>query len=242
MPFVAVTTRRLYQEIADQVAQLIRAGEYKPGDALPSERDLSKRLSVSRPAVREAMVALEIAGLVEVRGGSGIYVRDKAVPAHVPDAGIGPYEAFVARRVLEAEIAATAAIEANEETLAELDAALEQLRHDNLLLPPEGQGDRRFHLALAAASGNSVYVQLMRFIWDELLERGPLWIKLGARRFIRPTRIAEHEAIVAAVRARDPEAARRAMQAHMDGAIADFLEMTSSEATGAEPVMDRTTT
>ncbi len=82
------------------MAQLIRAGEYKPGDALPSERDLSKRLSVSRSAVREAMVALEIAGLVEVRGGSGIYVRDKAVPAHVPDAGIGPLRSV--RRLLRA--------------------------------------------------------------------------------------------------------------------------------------------
>lgn len=233
MPFVAVTTRRLYQEIADQVAQLIRAGEYRPGDCLPSERDLGKRLQVSRPVVREAMVALEIAGLVEIRGGSGIYVRDHAIPAHVPDAGIGPYDAFVARRVLEGEIAAEAAKHADDAAIAELEAALELLRQDNHVLPPAGQGDRRFHMALAAASGNSVYVQLTRFLWDELLERGPLWTKLGARRFVRPTRIAEHEAVLLAVRNRDPEAARRAIHAHMDGAIADFLEMTASE-TGDE--------
>ncbi|HEY4201632.1 MAG TPA: FadR/GntR family transcriptional regulator [Devosiaceae bacterium] len=235
MPFVAVTTRRLYQEIADQVAQLIRAGEYKPGDCLPSERDLGKRLQVSRPVVREAMVALEIAGLVEVRGGSGIYVRDQAVPAQMPDVGIGPYEAFMARRVLEGEIAAEAALHADEAALAELDAALDLLRQDNLVLPPVGQGDRRFHMALAAATGNSVYAQLIRYLWDELLERGPLWAKLGARRSVRPTRIAEHEDVVRAVRARDPDAARRAMHVHIDGAIADFLEMTAAETADEKP-------
>jgi GntR family uxuAB operon transcriptional repressor len=235
MPFVAVTTRRLYQEIADQVAQLIRSGEYRPGDCLPSERDLGKRLQVSRPVVREAMVALEIAGLVEVRGGSGIYVRDHAVPAQMPDVGIGPYEAFIARRVLEGEIAAEAALHADDAALAELDAALELLRQDDHVMPPVGQGDRRFHLALAAASGNSVYVQLIRYLWDELLERGPLWAKLGARRSVRPTRIAEHEDVVRAVRAREPEAARRAMHVHMDGAIADFLEMAASETAEEDP-------
>jgi DNA-binding FadR family transcriptional regulator len=232
MPFVAITTRRLYQEVADQVMQLIRAGEYGPGDCLPSERDLGKRLQVSRPVVREAMVALEIAGVVEVRGGIGVYVRDQAVPLHVPDAGDGPYEAFVARRAIEGEIAAAAALNADEPALAELAAALEDLSARDLGSP--NPGDRRFHLALAAASGNAVFVAVMRFIFDEVLEQGPLWTKLGARRFVRPTKIAEHQAILDAIRAREPEAARQAAHAHLDGAIHDFLEMTANEQSAEE--------
>jgi len=232
MPFVAVSTRRLYQVVADQVAQLIRAGEYKPGDALPSERDLGKRLQVSRPVVREAMVALEIAGLVEVRGGSGVYIRDNVAPLHVPDAGEGPYEVFIARRALEGEIAAAAALNADDAAIAELEAALDVLRRDDLLVPPVGEGDRRFHTALAAATRNSAYVRITRFIWDELLEHGELWDRLMSRRHVRPTRIAEHEAILRAVREHSPEAARRAAQDHLDGAIRDFLEMTAAD--GAE--------
>jgi DNA-binding FadR family transcriptional regulator len=233
MPFVAITTRRLYQEVADQVVQLIRAGEYRPGDSLPSERDLGKRLQVSRPVVREAMVALEIAGIVEVRGGIGVYVRDKAVPLHVPDAGQGPYEAFVARRAIEGEIAAAAALNADEGALTELTAAFNDLaaRDPDTTKP----GDRRFHMALAAASGNSVFVAVMRFIFDEMVEKGPLWTKLGARRSLRPTKVAEHQAILDAIRARDPEAARRAAHAHLDGAIHDFLEMTANETPADEP-------
>lgn len=234
MPFVAVSARRLYQVVADQVTQLIRAGEYKAGDALPSERDLGKRLQVSRPVVREAMVALELAGLVEVRGGSGVYIRDNAVPLHVPDAGEGPYEVFVARRALEGEIAAAAALNADDAAIIEMEAALEVLRRDALLVPPSGSGDRRFHLAVAAASKNSAYIQITRFIWDELLEQGELWAKLMARRHIRPTRNTEHEAILKAVREHSPEAARRAAHDHLDGAIKDFLEMTVAESTAED--------
>ncbi len=226
MPFIAVSTRRLYQIVADQVAQLIRAGEFKPGEALPSERDLGRKLQVSRPVVREAMVALEIAGLVEVRGGSGVYVSVSAVPRLVPDMGEGPYEVFVARRALEGEIAAAAALAADDAALAALDAALDLLRRD---VPPSNAGDRRFHAALAEATGNSAYVEINRFIWDELIGRGKLWRELIARRTVRPTRIAEHVAIVKAVRDRSPEGARRAAHEHLDGAIRDFLEMTSSE-------------
>ena len=233
MPLVTIASRRLYQAAADQVAQLIRAGEYRPGDRLPPERDLSRQLGVSRPVVREAMVALEIAGLVEVRGGSGVYVRHLAAsaPSHVPDAGEGPFEAFVARRALEGEVAAMAALNARAEDLAELTAALEQMRK----APQVGasllgqDGDRRFHMALAAASGNSVFIRVVAFVWDELQNQGALWARLRERRAVRPTRVEEHAVILQAVRDRDPRRAREAVHAHLDGAIRDFLEMTATE-------------
>ena len=75
LPFQAIETRRLYERVADQLGELIRGGAFATGERLPPERDLARRLGVSRPVVREAMVALEIAGLVEVRTGSGTYVR-----------------------------------------------------------------------------------------------------------------------------------------------------------------------
>ena len=77
MPFQSIEPRRLYRQIADQIRALIRTGEFKPGSRLPPERDLAKQLGVSRPSVREALIALEVEGLVEVRIGSGIYVRGR---------------------------------------------------------------------------------------------------------------------------------------------------------------------
>ena len=78
MPLQAVASKRLYQQVADQIASLIREGHWSAGDRLPSERDMSQQLGVSRPTVREAILALEIAGLVEVRTGAGIYVLDES--------------------------------------------------------------------------------------------------------------------------------------------------------------------
>ena len=185
-------------------------------------------------------MALEIAGLVEVRGGSGVYVRHHAAsaPVHVPDAGEGPYEAFMARRALEGEIAAAAAQNADADDLAELAAALRQMREEAqagaCLLGH--QGDQRFHLALAAASGNSVFVRVVGFIWEELLNQGELWAKLRERRNVRPTRVDEHAAILQAIEERDPVRARQAVHTHLDGAIRDFLEMTAAEA--AQPTAD----
>jgi len=225
MPLATVETRRLYQVVADQIVDAIRAGEFRPGDRLPPERDLSARCGVSRPVVREAMIALEIAGLVEVRGGSGVFVR--AVPAAaggVPDAGEDPYEAFLARRVIESEIAAIAAQNAKPSDLAEIEAALECMRAQADRHPSPDRHDRRFHLAIAKATGNVAFVKIMDFIWDKLIYPGKLWTKLFERRFVRPTRIAEHEAILQAIASRNPEAARAAMHTHFDGAIRDFLE------------------
>lgn len=231
MPLKAVEIRRRYQIVADQIAAAIRSGEFKVGDRLPPERDLSRLCGVSRPVIREAMIALEIAGLVEVRGGSGVYVR--AIPAEasqVPDAGEAPYEAFLARRAIESEIAAIAAENARPEDLIELATALELMRKAAERGPGPDQNDRRFHFALAKATGNSAFLQIIHFIWDELLFPGALWVKLRARRSVRPTRIAEHEAILKAIENRDPIAARQAMHRHFDGAIRDFLERTGNGA------------
>src|SRR6187455_2664505 len=116
MPIQAVESRRLYRQIADQIAELIDTGEYRTGARLPPERDLAKQLGVSRPSVREALIALEVEGYVEVRVGSGVYVNDKRLAGRVPaPAGIslpedsGPFELIRARWIIESECAALAA-------------------------------------------------------------------------------------------------------------------------------------
>src|SRR5512145_2412646 len=108
MPIHAVEPQRLYRRIAEQIVQLIRRGEYRPGDRLPPERDLAKKLHVSRPSVREALIALEVEGYVEVRVGSGVYVTRRPPPmrrAEASTADSGPFELITARRLLESECA-----------------------------------------------------------------------------------------------------------------------------------------
>src|SRR6266567_972630 len=123
MPFQAVATQRLYEQVAGQVTELVARGEFKPGDRLPPERDLAKVLGVSRPTVREAMIALEIAGLVEVRVGAGTFVTDKASANGAANGrlfeGVGssPLELIAARRTIEPEVAALAAQLATETEL-----------------------------------------------------------------------------------------------------------------------------
>src|SRR5436305_15325622 len=112
MPFQAVATQRLYEQVAGQVTALVTRGEFKPGDRLPPERDLAKVLGVSRPTVREAMIALEIVGLVEVRVGAGAFVTDKAKPNGAVNvylsegAGSSPLELIAARRNIGPQVAA----------------------------------------------------------------------------------------------------------------------------------------
>ena len=117
VPLHQVQPRRLYRQIADQIAGLIAAGEFPPGSRLPAERELASKLGVSRASVREAIISLEIGGLVDVRVGTGIFVVGPKEPSNTHrDAGPGPFELLNARKLVEGEIAALAASEATDAT------------------------------------------------------------------------------------------------------------------------------
>src|SRR5512142_3187153 len=106
MPIQTVDTDRLYRKIARQLSELIASGEFAPGQRLPAERELAQQLGVSRPSVREALIALEIEGKVEVRVGAGVFVappRPVGLPPLSTDEGEGPFELIRARRVVEGE-------------------------------------------------------------------------------------------------------------------------------------------
>jgi DNA-binding FadR family transcriptional regulator len=231
MPLNVIESRRLYQAVADQIAQLIRSDEYRPGDRLPTERDLVRQLGVSRPVIREAMIALELAGLVEVRSGSGVYVRDRAAatPIAAPDAEISPFDLFAARLAVEAEIAAVAAENATADDITEMQAAIEQMRDAAQAGRSTKPANERFHIGLASAARNPILLKVMQVIWAELPKRGPIWAKLDARRQRRPTRVTEHELILRAIIEHNPDHARAATRAHLQAAIKDYLDDAASE-------------
>ena len=220
MPLQPLEPQRLYRQIADQLRAGMLSGEYAVGQRLPAERELAVLLGVSRPSVREALIALEVESWVEVRTGSGVYVlargqSSKGTP--VAAAEWGPLELIRARRVVEGETAALAATLAQPEHLAAMEQALQTMRDEAALGQPPLEGDRAFHSAIVQACGNAVLVETVHSFWDA--RRGPLFTRLGGY-FETPrswrTALKEHQTILAAIRAQDPAAARAAMHAHMD--------------------------
>lgn len=231
MPLQTVEPQRLYRQIAEQVRSLIAGGEFAGGSRLPAERDLAKQLGVSRPSVREALIALEVEGWVEVRTGSGVYVLDRtghngktngAVPKISPTEW-GPLELIRARRVVEGEIAALAAVQGKRRDTDAMARAIDAMRADadRNVMPLEG--DRAFHTSIVQACGNVVLIETVQGFWDS--RRGPLFERLGGYfETVDSWRsaIAEHEAIHAAIRARDAAAARTAMHDHLDKSHSRF--------------------
>lgn len=225
MPLQAVDNRRLYRQIADQIAGLIEKGEYAAGQRIPPERDLAKQLGVSRPSVREALIALEVEGYVEVRVGSGVYVLGPrpAVAAHPLPADSGPFELIRARWIIESECAALAAKNATRAQARAMEEALEQMEADRDKGTMPLAADRLFHLRVAEASGNSALAFVVKTLWDQ--RTGPLFLRLE-HHFDTPQlwtfAIKEHREVLAAIWKRDAAAARAAMRRHMDRAARRF--------------------
>ena len=230
MPLQTVEPQRLYRQIAEQLRSLITGGEFTPGSRLPAERDLAKQLGVSRPSVREALIALEVEGWVEVRTGSGVYVKDRASSngkgqghTPIPPTEWGPLELIRARRVVEGEVAALAAVQAKRKDTDAMRRAIDamQIDADRNVMPLDG--DRAFHTSIVQACGNVVLLETVQGFWDS--RRGPLFERLGGYfETVDSWRaaITEHEAIHDAIRARDPDAARTAMHSHLDKSHARF--------------------
>lgn len=230
MPIQSIDTRRVYQQIADQLLQLIEAGEFPVDSRLPSERDLAEKFKVSRPSVREALIALEVIGVVQIKMGSGVYVckpeegkqkgREKA---NIDVKDFAPFELIQARLLIESEIASQAAVCRNDDDVAQLEALLQQMidrssDNQNPLDP-----DREFHATLARATGNQVLASIVEQMFDARM--GVLFSRLSNYFDTQATweqAIKEHRAIVRAIKARDPEKARQAMRHHMERAYKRF--------------------
>ncbi len=213
---------RLYRVVADKIQMLIQEEGIQAGERLPSERDLAAKLSVSRASLREAILALELGGVVEVRGGSGVYICEQIEEPDVPEVGPGPFEVLSARRLIESEVAAIAARVATDGAIdAILKAVLEMEKHHADYSSNE-QADREFHLSIARATGNSALVGTVEYLWNQ---RGRLWHRLKEHfqtEDLRQETLTDHRQILEAIAAHDPAAARKAMRAHLERVTRTF--------------------
>ena len=218
MKLQAVSNRKLYIQIADQIRDQILQGAVEPGRQLPSERDLATDLGVSRPTVREALIALEVAGLVEVRVGVGAFVkRREDGRLTLPELSSSPLEVTAVRRLLEPEAAALASQNISPESTARLAETLRKMRAETAAGQWSFDTDRILHMTLADACGNAVLREFLDGLWkargDEVDTRfHQHLLEVGE---VRADILADHEAIVAAVVSGNAEAARTAMARHL---------------------------
>lgn len=219
---IAVANQRLYQQVAEQIKRMIEVGQIRTGDRLPAERELAGMLNVSRATVREAMIALEIAGLIEIRMGSGIYVCDDASTGHAsaPDASpdgeaFGFFEILDARLIVEPQIAAEAARNAQSEDIALMRQSIEKLggAFDYRTRIEE---DQRLHFAIARASGNVILARIVEDLWRHMFD--PMYSAISLFHEVMDTLgpdVAAHREIVRQIERRRPASARRAMREHL---------------------------
>ena len=213
--------QRLHQNIAEQIADLIRSRKLSLGARLPPERELAQQFGVSRPTIREALVALEIVGLVEVRIGSGTYVTTEngiVTKAHeVADVGVSPFELLAARRLVEPSCAGLAAITATKRNLSAIQDAFDANEkafggsHWDRL-----EADRQFHLRIAEATHNATIVKIVGDLWADMF--GPIFAVLSERTQVTQKKqltMQDHRTIFNCLERRDAAGASAAMLTHI---------------------------
>lgn len=218
---------RLYKDIANMLIQDLASGKYPVGAKLPAERELAVIYDVSRPVVREAIIALEVQGLIEVKVGSGAYV--KALPGgnEPSDFAVSAIELTEARLLIEGEAAALAATQITDDELAELENLVIEIACENLADEGTEKADCAFHLAIARATRNNALIEAVERLW-ELRRVSPEAALLHAKARsanIKPV-VDEHRAILDALRTRQPAAARSAMRAHLSQVLESLLFAT----------------
>lgn len=210
-------TTKLYQQIARAIAAAIADGRYARGDRLPSERELAEEFSVSRPTIRDAMIALEFQGLVEARPGSGVYVAAATPAANETDEpGVSALAIAEAQRLFEGEACALAAVCITEDQLASLDLLLQQMSQAD----DTERLEQDFHLTIARGSGNAAIVSGIE----------DLWAMRPRMRSPSEHLVDEHRQILAALRAHDSKAARLALHAHFNRVIEGLLDLAEADA------------
>ncbi|MBW4332016.1 FadR family transcriptional regulator [Stakelama sp. CBK3Z-3] len=219
---------RLYERVARDLGAKISEGAYPIGSRLPAERNLAQSYGVSRPTIREAIIALELDGLVEVRMGSGVYVvATEPEGGEQSQADVGPFELIEARRAIEGEACAIAAPRIDKAALAELDALVDRMQSAVGDIPAQETADRQFHMTIAQATNNSAIYNAVETLWDARA-RSPQYRLLSDKAHsagVGPI-IDEHAAIVEALRSGDAAEARRAMVSHLSRVLESLLHAT----------------
>jgi DNA-binding FadR family transcriptional regulator len=237
LPLHTVEPLRLYRQIAGQIAALIDNGEFPAGSRLPAERELATLLGVSRTSVREAIISLEIAGRVEVRVGAGIFVAEPGAAQIVGlvDEGPSPFDLLAARHLIEGEIAAIAARAAKKADLTGMRATIERMRLHADNFGKRDAADREFHVRIAAATGNGSLALVVEGMWQQ--RRGKLWSRIETYFHTQKMRsgvLLDHQAIIDALEARDPDVARAAMHRHLARVEREFQRQWDVIVPGSE--------
>jgi GntR family transcriptional regulator, hexuronate regulon transcriptional repressor len=225
------TKDRLYHDLARSIIAELASGRYQVGDRLPAERELAVEHEVSRPTVREAIIALEVQGLVEVRVGSGAYVKRLPGDEDTPGFNITAFELTEARLLFESEAAALAASQITDEELRELEQRVKDIALENQSNDGTEEADREFHLTIARATRNGAVVRTIEELW-RIRATSPESALLHAKaRFanVKPI-VDDHTAILEALRSRDPAAARAAMRTHLATVLDSLLFATEEKA------------
>jgi len=239
MPFEPVQQEKLSHGVIRQIEGLILRGILRPGERLPSERELSERMSVSRPSLREALGDLQERGLLTSKAGAGVYVADVLGSAFAPalvklfsthDKAVFDYISF--RRDMEGLAAERAARIASDTDLKVINTIFEKMEaaHQKRNPADEAHLDANFHLSIIEASHNVIMLHMMRSMY-ELLREGVFYNRtiMFKQRMTRDALLEQHRTINIALQARDPAGARAAIEQHLD-----FVETALSEQQKAE--------
>lgn len=236
MPLSKIKVDRLYKQIAQALIAHMEAGDFRPGQALPAERELAKQFGVSRTSVREALIFLEIEGRVDIRTGQGVYVRGPA-PAPVPAGdesgprGASAVDLLAAREVVEGRTAALAALNGSDTQKA----ALRQITDafDNYSVNNDAflVHDKRFHLLIAAMSGNQVLKDVVEFLWNK--RDGTMFRHLEAKYAAHELPLVlnkDYRQIAEAILAGDAAAAEARMREHLQNVHAHLFDKADTMA------------
>ncbi len=239
MPFLKIQAEKLSQSVVRQIEQLILRGILRPGERLPSERDMADKLGVSRPSLRDAIADLSERGLVVAKPGAGVFVADVLGSAFsdaliqlfaTHDEAVFDYISF--RRDMEGLAAERAAHLGSETDLKVIDTIFAKMEAAHQKRDPsdEAQLDAEFHMAIIEASHNVIMLHMLRSMFD-LLRQGVFYNRqmLFRNRMTRDQLLDQHRAINEALQARNPAAARAAVTAHLTYVEQSFVDQIKAE-------------
>lgn len=243
MPFEKIQSEKLSQSVVRQIELLILRGILRPGERLPAERDMAERMGVSRPILRDAVAEMETRGLLAIRPNAGVFVAEVLGSAFSPalvalfashEEAVIDYLAF--RRDMEGLAAERAARAGSDTDLAVVDAIFRKMEGAHAKRDPgdEAELDAGFHMAIIEASHNVVMLHMMRSMYD-LLQQGVFYNRqlMFRNRITRDMLLDQHRAINDGLQSRNPAAARRAVEAHLDyvgAALSDQSRSRRNEA------------
>lgn len=225
----------------------MNSGTFNAGERLPSERELSDRFETSRATIREAIIMLELKGLVQVKQGAGIYFTDKKIESkdisEKPLSDVGPFELLQAREVVEPSIAAFVATQIKFNELKELKAVIQtQQKEINGDSEKFEELDRRFHMLIAEFSQNRILINQANALWSVVRAENPLWKELN-HQFLHTEElqnmwIDDHTRIFNALKTHSAEEAKKALSQHINNSKRELMRIANTEITDQEDIDD----